>query len=188
LDVSQGGCQSSVIEKSHDDKRETQMSHEKTATCSIPASTTRKLALHSLGDRGFTLIELIVVTAILGVLALLAFPAYDQIKNKAREVTCMTEIRDLERIISAYVIDKGAINPGNWVQLGIATPVDPWGHAYEYKVPFRKDVTFINGDYDLYSNGADGVSAQDIDDANSLDDLVRSGDGGFVGLVSNMLF
>jgi len=38
-----------------------------------------------------------------------------------------------------------------------------------------------NADFDLYSMGADGASAQDFDDLTSKDDIIRSGDGSYVG-------
>ena len=38
-----------------------------------------------------------------------------------------------------------------------------------------------NSDFDLYSLGSDGVSQQDFDDPTSKDDIIRSGDGSYVG-------
>jgi general secretion pathway protein G len=43
----------------------------------------------------------------------------------------------------------------------------------------------INSDYDLYSEGKDGNSAPPLGAAQSLDDVVRANDGGYVGLAAN---
>jgi general secretion pathway protein G len=147
-------------------------------------------------DRGFTMVELIVVMAILVVLASMALPAFAKIKDKAREVRAMEEIRGLEKAIGAYSIDKGGTLPPNLAALLIPIPLDPWGHSYIYHqlgaagVPSdgapRTDVTGVlplNTDYDLYSRGPDGVTNPGTtDDPTSYDDVVRSGDGGYVGM------
>ena len=72
---------------------------------------------------------------------------------------------------------------------------DPWGHPYQYlkiegskgKGDVRKDHTLnpINSDFDLYSMGRDGVSRTQISNKDSLDDIIRANDGGFVGLASD---
>jgi general secretion pathway protein G len=183
----------SVIEGHKTTKEKSKMSYDKTATYSIPAFTKRKRALCSLGNRGFTLIELIVVMAILGVLATLAIAAYGAIKDKAREARCMTEIRELEKVINAMAIDKGGVYPSS-AEVAQIAPTDPWGNSYVYvnvatdggSVLRRKDgFDFLNFDFDLYSKGANGQAPQDIGDPLSLDDIVRAGDGGFVGVVAN---
>ena len=164
------------------------MSYEKTDTCSIPALTIQKRPLRSLGSRGYTLVELLFVCIILGVLAILAIPTYGSIREKMRISRCVVEIRGLEKAIAAYMIDSGGALPDNIGQLGLSANTDPWGHAYEYnKVPYRKYLSFINQDFDIYSLGADGVPAEQfIDTPASKDDVVRAGEGGYVGLASDL--
>jgi len=137
-------------------------------------------------NRGFTMVELIVVMAILGVLTGMAIPAFSKLKDKAREVRAMEEIRGMEKNISAYVIDNGGALPDSIPDL-----IDPWGHKYVYYkisgVPTpqpRVDFTTapLNTDYDLYSMGPDGDSRLSTEEPLSHDDVVRSGDGGYVGM------
>jgi len=175
--------------KSSNDKEKTKMS-SKTVKCSAPTSKIGKSALVPSGDRGFTLIEMLLAVAIVSVLALLALPAYSTIKDKAREVRCSTEIRELERGINAYSIDKNGEYPATWAAMGIADPIDPWGNAYVISAPLREDDLFrpLNDDYDLYSKGPDGRTNEVFEHIDRLDDVIRMGNGGFVGTVRNILY
>src|SRR6202163_3653060 len=87
-------------------KEKVTMNYDKSATYSISTLTIQKGEQSALDKRGFTIVELIVVMAILGILAFMAIPAYSQIKDKAREVRAMEEIRGLEKSINAFTIDK----------------------------------------------------------------------------------
>ena len=170
------------------------MSHDKSGIYSTPASTGRNGGRKVRGNQGFTFVELIVVMGILAVLTSLALPAFSKIKDKAREVRAMEEIRGLEKAISAYTIDKGGALPANLAALLIPLPLDPWGHSYIYHqlgspgvapdgLP-RIDIALVplNDDYDLYSMGPDGATNRSTDDPSSYDDVVRTGDGGYVGM------
>jgi general secretion pathway protein G len=42
----------------------------------------------------------------------------------------------------------------------------------------------LNADYDLYSNGADGLTVKNIGDADSADDIIRANNGAYIGLAS----
>lgn len=138
-------------------------------------------------DRGFSMVELVLVMGVLGLLAILAIPTYDTVRDRVKAARATTELRDLEKSIISQCIDKGINAPTGWGQLGMAPPIDPWGRAYVLSAPFRQDVAFLNGDFDLYSKGPDGLTAQGIDAPESEDDIVRAGDGGFVGLVRTIL-
>jgi general secretion pathway protein G len=158
----------------------------------IPPSPTGSRPWRRLDRRGFTLVELIVITAILGVLVLMAIPTYGVMKDKARVARCMSEMRDLEKMVTAWSIDNGGSYPPNLAAIGQGDFRDPWGHVYEYRNPSeRTDVGIkINKDFDLWSKGADGASSPDPSDINDpvcLDDIIRFNEGAQVGLVSNFL-
>lgn len=142
-------------------------------------------------DQGFTLVELLVVVAILAVLATLVIPSYNYLVEKAKISACTGDIRTLEKSIAAYAVEKGDL-PGSLNVLTDLTSknlIDPWGNAFQYKNLVTNPAAAIedqmtgalNGDFDLYSMGPNGASAK-VFDASGADDIVRSGDGAFVGL------
>ncbi len=81
--------------------------------------------------RGFTLLELMLVVAVLGTLSALAIPYYFGYLEKARVARAISEIRSFERAIDIYEFDTGA-PPDTLVQAGISNPLDPWGNPYQY--------------------------------------------------------
>lgn len=82
-------------------------------------------------QQGFTIVELIIVVAILGALAGLAMPAYLGYLDKARLARCIVEIRSIERVVNAYETANGLF-PNTLAEAGAGDMVDPWGNAYEY--------------------------------------------------------
>ena len=143
----------------------------------------------ALNDRGMTLLEMIVVLAVIAILATLAIPAYPKYKDMAKSSRAMSEIRMLETAITAYFTEKG-LYPNNLNDIGYGGLSDPWGHPYQYNYPAGTRTlvaTPLNADYDLYSWGADGLWVPSIAPTNptSQDDIIRAGDGGFVGLASH---
>lgn len=148
----------------------------------------------SINNRGFTLVELIVVCAILGCLAMIALPAFDAYRESARVASCAADIRTIESDINAYTLEKSTY-PASLNQIGRGDLRDPWGNPYAYlKIadgggPGYQDfsgVSDLNADFDLYSLGKDGASSQSLASGNptSEDDVIRAGDGSYVGLGS----
>lgn len=150
-----------------------------------------------LKDHGFTLVELIVVIAVLGVLATMAVPAYDDLTKKAIIGKAKTEIRVIEKAITAFAIDRNKL-PDNLSDIGSeANFRDPWKHLYLY-YPIPSDHSgaykswevapnqFLNDDYDLYSLGSDGATDNDLNNnpGPSMDDIVRVSNGAAVELGS----
>ncbi len=123
-------------------------------------------------NRGFTLIEILVVIVVLAVLATLVAPNVFRHVGAARETTARTQIEMLGAALDAYRLDNGryptteqglaalwqapTVEPRapNWrgPYLRKAVPLDPWGQAYVYGAPGTQS----NSGYDLLSYGADG--------------------------------
>lgn len=146
------------------------------------------------GSSAFTLLELILAIAILGILAAIALPAYSEYINRARSAVALADIRAISQIMIFYFMDNERY-PDDLAQIGMANARDPWGNPYQYlsvasakgKGTLRKDRAFnpVNSDYDLYSKGADGKSATPFTAASSQDDIVRANNGAYFGLVKD---
>jgi len=169
------------------------MSNKNSATCSIRCSAFRNRCLLTRDNRGITLIELLIVLVILAVLSTMAIPTYGRIKDVARETRAMEEIRGFEGTISAFAADRGTL-PDTLSDVGLATMLDPWGRPYVYANiakggAARRSIAteFANSDFDLYSQGMDGATdlTSDFDGAVNKDDIVRAGEGAYVGLARN---
>jgi general secretion pathway protein G len=119
--------------------------------------------------KGFTLLELLVVMVIIGLLAGYVGPKYFAQIGKSEVKTAKAQINSLSKALDQYRLDNGhypstenglaALNaaPGNepkWQgpYLEKKVPSDPWGYAYQYRMPGE------HGDFDLWSNGSDGTS------------------------------
>jgi general secretion pathway protein G len=81
------------------------------------------------GSRGFTLLELIVVMAIIGILATIAMPALKDMPRRANEAVLKTDLRTLRDCIDQYYGDKGrypesldALVQGGYLR---KVPIDP---------------------------------------------------------------
>lgn len=142
-------------------------------------------------ERGFTLVELIVVVAILGLLMLLAIPSYSQYVDLARADRAEADIRTLEKEITAYAIDNGRF-PNGLGDIGRDTLMDPWGNPYGYHDLTQAGATFMefsNGDrlntnkyFDVFSKGKDGTTSEGVYDDTCADDIALLGDGGDVAV------
>lgn len=145
---------------------------------------------------GFTLVELMTVIAILGTLAGIGIPAYSGYLNKARITKAIADLRIIEKEIKLFEIDRDAL-PDDLADIGRGNFMDPYGRPYQY-VNFATGFTSkgvggkrkdqwdnpLNDDYDLYSMGRDGESAQHLHNKKSHDDIVRAREGRFIGLAS----
>ncbi|MCE5314421.1 MAG: prepilin-type N-terminal cleavage/methylation domain-containing protein [Armatimonadota bacterium] len=77
--------------------------------------------------RGFTLIELLVVIAIIAILAAILFPVFSAAKEKARQVSCLSNMMQLSKGFKMYLDDKGGVYPSpsplDNAGLGASSPV-----------------------------------------------------------------
>lgn len=142
---------------------------------------------------GLTLIELMIVVAIIGILASIALPAYQDYTEKAKINQAISDIAAIAVKAEAYWNDARAY-PANLADIGAAGMRAPWGNAYQYtnlynkkgKGGNRKDRNLnpLNSDFDLFSMGKNGTFKTQISNKESLDDVIRANDGKFIDLAS----
>ncbi len=121
-------------------------------------------------QRGFTLIEIMVVVVILGILATFIVPKLLDRPEQARRTKATVDIRALEGSLGLFKLDNGffptteqgleaLVNkpstgriPSKYADGGYVknVPLDPWGNAYVYLCPG------VHGEFDIISYGADG--------------------------------
>src|SRR5687767_12703837 len=71
------------------------------------------------GKRGFTLIELLVVIAIIAILAAILFPVFAQAREKARQASCLSNMKQIGTATMMYVQDYDETFPGHdWPNAG----------------------------------------------------------------------
>jgi general secretion pathway protein G len=143
-------------------------------------------------DAGFTLIELMIVVAIISTLAALATPMFSVYVGKIKVTLAVQDIRNLDREISDFEAENGRL-PVNLGEIGQGALMDPWGNPYQYQplssVPpgkWRKNkfLVPINSAYDLWSMGPDGKSVSPLTAESSRDDIIKANDGSFIGPAS----
>jgi general secretion pathway protein G len=129
----------------------------------------RHIAQHARNaQRGFTLIELMVVLVIIGVLASLIVPSVLDRVDEAKVTAARTDVNSLVEALKRYRLDNqryptseqglqalvakpttGPIPP-NWKPTLDKLPNDPWGRPYQFANPG------VKGPIDVFSYGADG--------------------------------
>lgn len=130
-------------------------------------------------QRGFTLLEVMVVMVILGILAALVVPKIIGRPDEARVLAARQDIASLMQALKLYRLDNlrypttehglqalaarpsSAPVPPNWKAGGYLDrlPKDPWGNPYQYLNPG------VQGEIDVYSLGADGAPGGERNDA-----------------------
>ena len=120
---------------------------------------------------GFTLIEMVLVLAIIALLVGGAIGLLSGVQDRAKEVRVQADFSAIESALSIYeskslrlpttaqglkaLVEQPTIAPipRNWGRQMDMVPLDPWGLEYGYRFPGTKRV----GKFDLISAGADGI-------------------------------
>ncbi|TFW18316.1 type II secretion system major pseudopilin GspG [Duganella callida] len=139
----------------------------------------KKLSLRTRVQRGFTLIEIMVVVVIMGVLAALVVPKLLSRTGESKIAAAKVDIATIMQALKLYKLDnqryptteqglqalleKPTAGPAanGWKAGGYLEkmPKDPWGNPYQYLYPG------VKGELDVFSYGADGQPGGTGDDA-----------------------
>lgn len=143
----------------------------------------KKLSLRSRAaqrvQRGFTLIEIMVVVVIMGVLAALVVPKLLNRAGESKIAAAKVDIATIMQALKLYKLDNqryptteqglqaliekptGGPAANGWKAGGYVEkmPKDPWGNPYQYLSPG------VKGEVDVFSYGADGQPGGTGDDA-----------------------
>ncbi|MFT4174128.1 MAG: type II secretion system major pseudopilin GspG [Rhodocyclaceae bacterium] len=120
------------------------------------------------GAHGFTLLELLVVVAIIGLLAAYVGPKYFSQLGKSEQGVAKAQVEAFAKALDTFRLDVGRypttseglnallVKPAsatrwNGPYLQKDVPLDPWGKAYSYKSPGSR-----GKDFDIISYGSDG--------------------------------
>lgn len=119
-------------------------------------------------QRGFSLIEIMVVVVILGILAAIVVPKLMSRPDEARVVKAKQDVLAIQSALDLYKLDNGnypttdqglmalvekpstSPTPQDWKPYLKSLPKDPWGREYLYLNPGE------HGDIDVFTYGADG--------------------------------
>lgn len=141
---------------------------------------------------GYTLLELMLTVALVGLLAGVGIPAYLEVVERTRVNRAIADIGELSLQLYRWETNIGSFPP-SLAAAGLAR-VDPWGRPYFYlelsaanpgDVRKDKNLVPINTDFDLYSAGKDGETAPPLTAQKSRDDVVRASNGAFIGLAED---
>lgn len=159
------------------------------------AGSTNQRVNRPVSRGGFTLIELMIAIALIGILSGFGIPMYMSYRERVQSDNCKVGIKIIETALKGYGTENNGF-PDTLADVGLGGMTDPWGNPYQYtKIAgqdkksvgnLRKDrfMVPINTDFDLYSKGPDGKSATALTAKISQDDIIRANDGQYIGRAS----
>ena len=100
--------------------------------------------------RGFTLIDMLIATSIIGILTSITIPMYTYVQTRVDNSQVFVDTSRITFRIDRYESDWFHL-PNDLKEVGMDQLLDPWGHRYVY----RRE---INGTYQVYSRGPDDDS------------------------------
>lgn len=163
---------------------ETLVMKGKTRTAMVQASEL------TLPPRGVTLLELMLVVAVVVMLSAIAIPSYQGYVERSRSNQAVGEVGSIGLGIQQWEMNNGRL-PASLAEAGYGGRFDPWGNLYQYrdhtppvnKGQIRRDKNLnpVNTWFDLWSNGPDGNTQMNFNAADARDDIVWAADGAFVG-------
>lgn len=142
-----------------------------------------------LRTEGFSLVELMIVMAIVAVAFLIGAPMVSQYVDSSRNLEARAQIIQMAKTLKDWEKAKGSL-PATLAEVQLERN-DPWGNAYRYlnvrtaspgAVRKDKSAAPINSDFDLYSLGKDGRTHLQLNQPTARDDIVRARDGAFIGV------
>jgi general secretion pathway protein G len=128
----------------------------------------RRQSVQRLAERGFTLVEMLVVISIIALIMALVGPRVLNFLTESKVKAAKIQIESLTSALDLYALDTGRYpssseglealmqSPGSVASWngpylkGTIVPKDPWGRSYIYRAPGQ------HGSYDIVSYGADG--------------------------------
>jgi len=114
-------------------------------------------------SRGFTLIELLVVIAIIAILAAILFPVFARAREKARQTTCLSNVKEIGLACLMYVQDYDERFPRSGGYRAYAELSVPTGYCYWFMQvhPYIKNSAIFScpsyNNNRCYSGGTNGV-------------------------------
>lgn len=152
-------------------------------------------------QKGFSMVELLVVVVIAGILALFGSMMYgsdidcDDARPgplaRARIANAIGSIGAVHIQVQRFELTYNRL-PTSLAELNMADATDPWGNDYQFldhatvngNGPKRKDHNMVpvNRGYDIYSMGPDGKTATPFTSILGQDDIVMAGNGAYFGI------
>ncbi len=149
-----------------------------------------KLRVHD--QQGYTLIELLIVAAVVAILAGIAYATYGWAIDRARVAATIGDLGEIHMQVQMFDLNNRR-HPTSLAEIGMDGMIDPWGNEYQYlsfdnvqgNGPKRKNrgMVPVNTSYDVYSMGPDGETATPFTSVSARDDIVMAVDGAFFGKV-----